>query len=135
MFGKSTLTYSYACQAQVIINAKSKLQSRNLEEFLKFGSICKSAKIRVQLCFNLQIASIVFCDKQFLERPSMWRVETSVEHIFVKYPQTKQKKLTAKMAFDIRWRLQYWTLLHLFYFTSTPRFKSLKRIKNGAKHC
>jgi hypothetical protein len=71
MFGKPTFTYSSACQAEVAVSAESKLQ-----EFLEFGSVCNSAKIEVQLCFCLQIATTKPCDKHFWERPSLWLVET-----------------------------------------------------------
>ena len=43
---------------------------------MNYVVVLKSAKIGVQVCFCLQIAAIIFCDMQFLERPSLWRVET-----------------------------------------------------------
>ena len=88
MFGKSTFTCSCACQTKVAVCVKSKLL-----ELLEFGSVClESAKIGGQLCCYLQIATIVFCDMQFLERPSLWRVETLHTTFLRSAPQTKPTK-------------------------------------------
>ena len=61
LFGKSTLTWTSTCQAEVAIRAASKLQSQNCRIIvLEFESVCESAKIGVQLYSYLQIAIIVF---------------------------------------------------------------------------
>ena len=48
-----------------------KVAESKLQELLEFENVCQSAKIGIQLCFYLQIATIIFCDRQFLERPSL----------------------------------------------------------------
>lgn len=54
------------CSQRQVEVAESKLQ-----ELLEFGSVGYSVEIEVQLCFHLQIAAAVFCDMQFMERPSL----------------------------------------------------------------
>ena len=118
--------------SHVVVLAKLKLQSMpsrscivksKLQGLLEFGSVCYSVKIGVQLCFYLQIADIVFCDKQFLEKSSMWRVETLQSTILWSAPKTKQKKiwqpkwhLTGVEDFNIEhWcrSLIWWEILNL----------------------
>ena len=65
MIGKSTFTYSCVRQAEVAVSAESQLQ-----ELLEFGSVCQSANIGVQICLCSQTTTTVFCDMQFMRRPS-----------------------------------------------------------------
>ena len=58
-------TYSYVCHAKVVVSAG--VESARIVGIWK----CLSAKIGVLLCFYLQIVANAFCDKPFLERPSL----------------------------------------------------------------
>ena len=53
------------------VSAKLKFAESKLQELLEFGSVGYSVEMGVQLCFHLQISAVVFCDMQFMERPSL----------------------------------------------------------------
>jgi hypothetical protein len=62
------------------------LAKPELHELLEFENVCQSAKIGVQICLYLQIATIIVCDMRFLKRPSL-SGQNLAEHIFVKVPK------------------------------------------------
>jgi hypothetical protein len=63
LFGKSTLTYSCACQAEVVVSAKSKLHSRNCKSYWNFEVFARVPRLAsnyVSIC-KLQALYFVTC--------------------------------------------------------------------------
>ena len=78
-FRKATFTYSCACQAdsEVAVNANLELRSQNCKSYWNLEVSARVPRFGHLLwCLYLQIEAIVFCDKQFSERPSLWLVKT-----------------------------------------------------------
>ena len=65
-------------RSHIGVLAKLKLQSVPSPTCKSYWNleVSRVSKIGVQLCLYLQIAGTVFCDRQFLVRPSLWKVET-----------------------------------------------------------
>ena len=104
-------------QSHIVVLAKPKLQlvlNRNCK--VEIAGVIWNLEVSARVprlesnnFYYLQIATTVLCNMQFLERSSLWRVE-SLHSTFLWSAQTKKTFLKAKMAFDRCWRLQYWTM-------------------------
>ena len=97
LFGKSMFTYSFTCQVEVVVSAESKLHSRNCKIHWNLEVSARVPRLESNYVSTCKIATTVFCDRQFLERPSLWLMET-LQSTFL-WSAQKTNFLTTKMAF------------------------------------
>ena len=115
LFGKSTFTYSRACQAEVAVIAKSKLKNRNCKSCWNLEVFAKVPRLEYTyafICKLHKLQPLYFVTNNFWRglhyEGSSWKV---CKAHFCEVPQNQnKKKLTAKLAFERCWRLQYRTL-------------------------
>ena len=138
-FGKSTFTYRCACQAKVqsVPRRSRKVEIAGVIGIWKCLLECQDWSPII--FYYLQIAAIVFCDMQFLERYSLWRVEILHKHVFVKCPKNR------KLFWPPKWQLtgvedfniEHWPGQHPNTgqptSTTTPRTPSQESGKRNAR--
>ena len=104
-FRKATFTYSCACQAdsEVAVNANLELRSQNCKSYWNLEVSARVPRFGHLLwCLYLQIEAIVFCDKQFSERPSLWLVKTLWSTVLW---SAQRKKTKLKLFWQPKWHL------------------------------
>ena len=112
-FWESTFTLKHACQAEVAVNAESKLQSRNCKSYWNsevFARVLRLESNYVSIC---KLQPLCFVIGSFWRglHCGWWKLcRAHFCEVF-----KKETSLTAKMAFDMCWRLPYWTMHSAVY--------------------
>ena len=107
-FGKSTFTCSCACQAEVAVSAKSKLQSPNCRNYQNMEVSARVPRLESNyVSCKLQPLYSATCNFRRGLHRERWKL--CLAH-FCEAPPEKKTFLTANMAFDRCSRLEYWTL-------------------------
>ena len=110
VFGKSTFTYSCACQADVVVSVESRLHSRNCTCYWNLEVYARVPRLEsnyVSIC-KLWPLHFVTCNFWRGNHCGWWKL---CRAHFCEVPPKERPSLTTKMAFDRCWRLQYWTLI------------------------
>jgi hypothetical protein len=90
------------------MSAESKSQSRNCRNHRNLEVFARVPRLESNYVYICKLQPLYFVTNIFLERPSLWLVET-LQSTFCEMLKKRRPSLTTKMAFDRCWRLQYRT--------------------------